>query len=203
LLTVPWGRFDGVSWQLNALFNSPGYRWSSFPKWAEAYYKPSVARLCATWEASIRKDKLLPIIPFNDIMISILTQIPAKLRCGAGWRDFAITTNGDVLPCPIAGMETMKLCNISHPGAGIENRWQIEGPCAHCPIRDLCGGRCLFANYYNEWGRDGFDFVCGCTRFLIDNLKQRESLCRLRCTENINLWQQLSRRQHHGCEVIP
>lgn len=204
LVNSRWCKFDGVYWQINALSDIPGYEWSDFYGWLHKCYLPGLDRLFNIWLKALSKGKILPIIPFNEIISLILSDGKSKLHCGCGWRDFAITTDGVVLPCPVAGLSEFQLCNIRDPPPyHLEDVCTVCGPCMQCEASSICGGRCLLASHKNEWGSKAFSEVCFSTKHLIAKLREATPQVKEWINEGKISWDILARRVHHGCEVIP
>jgi radical SAM protein with 4Fe4S-binding SPASM domain len=90
-------------------------------------------------------------------MQSLLLGEQTQLRCGAGWAEYNVQTDGNLSPCPVmSGMKDFYAGNIS-AGRRSVKKVLIGGRCTGCDIKGLCGGRCLYANVTMKWGPDGFD----------------------------------------------
>ena len=89
------------------------------------------------------------------------------LHCGAGKDAVAITTDGRILACPIAGEFAWNEIGDFNSFKKIE----IGGPCKSCDVYTICGGRCLFFHMEKLWGERGFHSVCRITKHLIYNLE--------------------------------
>ena len=169
--------FDSVHWQLDAQFWQSDYSKEKVQSWFEGYNK-GVRDLVREWLSNMETRGVVPrIYPFVGVMESMLTGKPAKLRCGAGWTEFNIQTDGKITPCPVmAGMKDFYLGDIwkTNP-RDLANAISVRDPCPSCSIYGLCGGRCLYANVTKFWGEEGFDLVCGTVKNLIDSLASAES----------------------------
>ncbi|MEM2780784.1 MAG: TIGR04084 family radical SAM/SPASM domain-containing protein, partial [Candidatus Bathyarchaeia archaeon] len=93
--------FSSVHWQLNAGF------WSDFEKrkfkeWSEESYNPGIRRLVKFWVDQMeRRGVVLRLYPFLGVAQSLLFgEEKSLLRCGAGWINYAIQTDGHIIPCP-------------------------------------------------------------------------------------------------------
>ena len=173
-LTDP--HFDHVHWQLDALWDSPPeLRWTNFDKWIAESYNPGIVKLVKNWGTEIlTRTKILPIVPFNGVMHTLLTGAKIGLRCGSGIDSFAVSLNGDITVCPIApewGFAKVGTIFDSRPEE-LPYKVRIGEPCTYCEISGLCGGRCLFANKTKLWGENGFRTVCESTRAMIDQLSK-------------------------------
>ena len=164
--------FDSVHWQLDAQFWQSDYSKENVRGWFEAYDK-GVRDLVRDWISKMERTGEVPrIYPFVGIMESILAGRSMNLRCGAGWTEFNIQTDGNITPCPVmAGMKKYYLGNIwkTNP-SDLANAIWVGHPCPTCSVFELCGGRCLYANVTKLWGQEGFDLVCGTVKNLISSL---------------------------------
>ncbi|NLI62226.1 MAG: TIGR04084 family radical SAM/SPASM domain-containing protein [Methanosarcinaceae archaeon] len=165
--------FDSVHWQLNALFWKNDYKKRNFSKWVEESYNPGVKKLIDYWVNAMKEDKkVLRIYPFVAITDTLLKGEKTKLRCGAGWQEYNIQTDGKISPCPVmAGMSDFYVGDIVSADPKKLKEIHTTGPCLKCNIYDICGGRCLYANATMKWGEKGFEEVCKTVRFLIESLQ--------------------------------
>jgi len=171
--------FDSIHWQLNVLFHDDDM-WCTdkdkVRKWFKSSYNPGITRLVRLWADEIIKNNIvLQIIPFIGIMHSLLADSPVKnLRCGAGCDMWAITTAGDIYPCPVMrSYPEFRLGNISdNEPSDLKPAFSLREPCTSCNVFNLCGGRCLCANLKNEWNDEGYELVCGSVKHLINELKK-------------------------------
>ena len=85
----------------------------------------------------------------------------------------ALTTNGQLLGCPIApDFEWNVLGDFKK-----KTTVKIGEPCIHCDQYKICGGRCLFTYKKQFWGKEGFNAICEVTKFLIYELEKRKKQC--------------------------
>ena len=77
-----------------------------------------------------------------------MTNGKSNLRCSSGWNAVSVTTDGRYLCCPVANSDKW-----NHIGTLKDNNpldvmgiKVIGGLCNKCDIKDICGGRCLYAN---------------------------------------------------------
>jgi putative peptide-modifying radical SAM enzyme len=208
LLELDDPNFDHVHWQIDALWDSPPkLRWTDFDKWISESYKPGVMKLVRTWgDAILREKRVLPIVPFNGVMHTLLNGEKAGLRCGSGINSFAVTTNGDITVCPIAPeWDFAKVGTIfnSRP-EDLPCKVRITEPCTQCEILNLCGGRCLFANKTKLWGEIGFQTVCRSTRVMISELsKLKDPIMHMILGKEISQNEFESVPYNNGTEIIP
>jgi uncharacterized protein len=204
LLDNPDFAFDSVHWQLNALFwrNDRGRR--RFAQWARESYNPGISRLVREWTRAMREDgKVLMMYPFADVMQSLLKGEKTLLRCGAGWAEYNVQTDGRISPCPVmAGMKDFYAGDIAMMPADLK-QVLIGGRCNSCNIKDICGGRCLYANVTMKWGPEGFDEVCGTIRHLIGELQAVLPEVRQLIADGKIKESDFDHMRFNSCEIIP
>ena len=165
--------FPHVHWQLDVVW-SPLWELHEFEKWAESSYMPGIEKLVALWADEIKKGNVPGIVPFLGIMKRMIWGGKAGkgLPCGAGREAVAITTDGRVLACPIAGEFLWNELGNKIDVLRSFKKVEIGEPCASCDVYDICGGRCLFAYKERLWGDEGFRAVCRVTKHLIRQLEE-------------------------------
>ena len=164
--------FPFVHWQLDVVWSAL-WELDEFTAWAEESYKPGLQKLISTWIEKVKQGNVTGIVPFRGIMTRLLYDITG-LPCEAGENAMAITTDGNILACPIApGHFWNDLGDIS---TGY-HQVHIDNPCPKCDVYDICGGRCLFANKERYWGMEGFHAICDVTKFLIGELQKYRHIC--------------------------
>ncbi|KAJ4456182.1 putative AstB/chuR-related protein [Paratrimastix pyriformis] len=111
------------------------------------------------------------------------------IRCGIGHDTFSITTDGRLGGCPCGIGEAWNTLGYTHPknrylgrhpdleeivtpAASLPNCLTVREPCPSCDIRDVCGGRCVYASKTKYWGDEGFDAVCATVRHLVAELRR-------------------------------
>ena len=123
----------------------------------------------------ISDNEVLKIYPLLGIANSLLFgEKKSFLRCGGGWINYTIQTDGYIIPCPIMwGMKKYYLGNIKDSNPLNLTKVRIElSPCIDCDIFGLCGGRCLYANITKRWEKEAYEQVCINTKELIDSIKR-------------------------------
>ncbi len=168
--------FDHVHWQLDALWDiPPASRYGGikgFENWVKNSYNPGITKLVNEWIKNMEGGKVLGIVPFLGIIKMLIWGSDGLLPCRSGIDAFAITTSGKILACPIAPefeFNVVGEIKSSHPRK-LLNSVPINGPCLDCEVKNICGGRCLFANKTMLWGERGFKLVCSTVKHLIDEL---------------------------------
>ncbi len=169
------GLFDHYHWQIDALWDFPkDLRWKNFDHWLDHVYNPGITRLVKWWIEDMKRTGVpLGIVPFIGLSRILLKGERVALQCGAGLNAFSITTNGIVLPCPVAaGYEWARIGTLRELlPKDIVGKIHLEEPCLSCDIRHVCGGRCLVANKTKYWGQEGFFKVCDSIRHLINEIR--------------------------------
>ncbi len=157
--------FPHVHWQLDVVWSN---LWDveEFEKWAERSYTPGIEKLIKLWLKKMEEGILLGIVPFLGIIKRMIWG-GEGLHCGAGKDAVAITTDGRILACPIAGEFAWNEIGDFNSFKKIE----IGEPCKSCDVYTICGGRCLFFHMEKLWGERGFHSVCRITKHLIYNLE--------------------------------
>ncbi len=96
---------------------------------------------------------------------------PHTIRCGCGYANYTIMTDGHIGPCPVmAGMSDYYVGHIrtAHP-LGLQEIG-IRGSCADCRIFGFCGGRCLYADAIWPWSPAQKELVCSAVYALHEGL---------------------------------
>ena len=204
LLDNPDFAFDSVHWQLNALFwrNDRGRR--NFAEWVAESYNPGISRLVREWLRAMREEgRVLEMYPFVGVMQSLLKDEKSLLRCGAGWAEYNVQTDGHISPCPVmSGMKDFYAGDLGTDPARLR-KLPIGGPCKSCDVRDVCGGRCLYANVTMKWGPDGFAEVCGTVRHLIGELRAALPEVRQLIADGKIRESDFDHTRFNSCEIIP
>ena len=157
------GAFDKVHWQLNVVWSE---RWD-FEEWASKSYLPGIRRLLDTFLAELRRGRVLKIVPILGVLSAHFFGGYEGSPCGAGYRSFAVSTDGRVLACPIAVRERWAV--LGDINRGFKPMGPYLAPeCRSCPYRRYCGGRCLYASIERLWGEDGWRAIDEVTRAYLD-----------------------------------
>ena len=198
--------FTSIHWQLDAQFWEKDYDEHLFEKWISQNYNPEIRNLIDFWIKCMEKDgRVLKIYPFLGVMESLLKAVPSKLRCGAGWIEFNIQTDGIITPCPVmAGMKDFYLGNIYDTNPmDLIDVVSVTEPCPQCKIFHLCGGRCLYANATKLWGERGFQLVCNTVTNLIYWLKRSLPKIQSLIRKDIVSIEDFDYTKYNSCEIIP
>jgi len=198
--------FSSVHWQLNAGFWKNDFARRNFRRWSEESYNPGIRKLAEFWVDHMKANGIvLRLYPFLGIAHSLLSgEKTSLLRCGGGWINYAIQTDGHIVPCPTMwGMKDYYLGHISNADPLKLKKILVSEPCTECDIFDICGGRCLYANITKRWNKDAYGLVCNTIRNLVDTIKRQLPRIRL-LIENgkINL-RDFEFMKYNGCEIMP
>jgi len=198
--------FSSVHWQLNAGFWGNDYARRDFKRWSEQSYIPGVARLARFWVDQMEEKRAVPrFYPFLGVANSLLTgEETCLLRCGGGWINYAIQTDGYIIPCPTMwGMKDYYLGHVRDADPLKLKKLFVNDPCTNCDILGVCGGRCLYANITRRWSKEAYDQVCNTVRGLTTAIEAQ--LPRIKqLIENGTISQRdFDFMKYNGCEIIP
>jgi radical SAM protein with 4Fe4S-binding SPASM domain len=151
------------------------------------------------------KGTVLKLYPFLGIAHSLVHKEPSLLRCGGGWINYAIQTDGHIIPCPTMwGMKNYYIAHISnaHP-LKLKQTPISNEPCTSCDILSICGGRCLYANITKRWNNEAYAAVCNTVKALVNTIEaQLPKIKQLITNGKISL-SDFEFIKYNGCEIIP
>ncbi len=149
---------------------------------------------------------MLKIYPLLGIAESLLNdENNCLMRCGGGWINYAIQTDGYIVPCPTMwGIKKHYLGHIKDANPlQMPKIFVNQKPCIDCKLLKVCGGRCLYTNIVKRWNDDAYKKVCYTVEQLIETIKAEipriQSLIR---QKKISL-QDFDYLKYNGCEIIP
>jgi uncharacterized protein len=205
LLNNPNYSFSSIHWQLDAGFWKNDFAKRHFAEWVEENYNPQIKELVEFWvHAMEREGKVLRLYPLLGVMHSLLREEESLLRCGSGWINFSIQTDGHIIPCPVmSGMKDYYLGHIqdSHP-LQLKKDY-VEHPCTNCEILQECGGRCLYANITKRWSNEAYSLVCKTVKNLVESLRTAlPGVKKLIDDEKIG-FSDFEHMKYNSCEIIP
>jgi putative peptide-modifying radical SAM enzyme len=198
--------FSSVHWQLNAGFWGNDFGRREFRKWTEESYNPGVQKLAEFWvDYMEEKGKVLRLYPLLGIAQSILSREEKSLmRCGGGWINYAIQTDGYIVPCPTMwGMKDYYLGHISSANPSNLKKVFVGEPCSPCAILNVCGGRCLYANITKRWSAEAYGQVCGTVQNLIEAVDENIPRIREFIRKGKVGLKDFEFMKYNGCEIIP
>jgi len=198
--------FSSVHWQLNAGFWENDFVRRNFKKWSEEDYNPGIRKLVRFWVDCMEENGVvLRLYPLLGVAQSLLYgEEKSLLRCGGGWINYAIQTDGHIVPCPTMwGMKEYYLGHISSADPLKVKQIFVDETCKKCDIYGICGGRCLYANVTRRWSSEAYSLVCNTVKNLINSIEGEMPRIR-RLIES----RRISPRgfefmKYNGCEIIP
>ncbi|MDR0797965.1 MAG: TIGR04084 family radical SAM/SPASM domain-containing protein [Nitrososphaerota archaeon] len=199
--------FTSVHWQLNAGFWGNDCQRRNFGEWSKNSYVKGVKALAKFWVDTMeQKGQVLKIYPLLGIAYSILHDEKMNfLRCGGGWINYAIQTDGYVLACPTMwGMASHYLGHIadSHP-LKLKKVFVNQQPCSNCEILNMCGGRCYYANITQRWSIDEYKKICNTVKALIDDVAAEVPRIKLLISQGKIYLSDFDFIKYNGAEIIP
>jgi putative peptide-modifying radical SAM enzyme len=198
--------FSSVHWQLNAGFWKNDFARRDFKRWSEENYNSGIRELVKFWVDYMEKNGVvLRLYPFLGITQSLLSgEKTSLLRCGGGWINYAIQTDGHIVPCPTMwGMKDYYLGHISNADPLKLKKVFVGEPCTKCGVYHICGGRCLYANITKRWNNEAYSLVCDTVKNLIDAVsKEIPRIRRLIDRGKISM-KDFEFMKYNGCEIIP
>ena len=198
--------FSSVHWQLNAGFWGNDFARRDFKRWSEENYNLGIQKLVKFWVDYIEKNGVvLRLYPFLGIAQSLLSgEKTSLLRCGGGWINYAIQTDGHIVPCPTMwGMKDYYLGHISNADPLKLKKVFVGEPCTKCDIFHICGGRCLYANITERWDRKEYNLVCNTVRNLVDAVAKELPRIRKHIENGRISLKDFEFMRYNGCEIIP
>jgi uncharacterized protein len=199
--------FSSIHWQLNAGFWGNDYQRRNFEEWAKASYVPGVRQLVHFWVDQMEKNGVvLKLYPLLGIANSLLHEEKTCLmRCGGGWINYAIQTDGYIIPCPTMwGMKKYYLGHIRDANPlKLKQLFVDQSPCVKCPILNVCGGRCLYTNITKRWSDNAYSKVCGTVEQLIESVAAEIPRIHMLIKEGKLKLEDFDYLKYNGCEIIP
>jgi len=198
--------FSSVHWQLNAGFWSNDFQRRNFKEWSVESYNPGIRRLAKFWVDTMEKKGIvIRLYPFLGVAQSLLIgEEKSPLRCGAGWINYAIQTDGHIIPCPsMWGMRDYYLGHIRNANPLKLKKVAVGEPCTNCKILGICGGRCLYANITKRWKPEAYKLVCQTVENMINAIAtEMPSIMKLIKAGKIKI-EDFQFMKYNGCEIIP
>jgi len=198
--------FSSVHWQLNAGFWGNDFARRDFKRWSEESYNPGIWKLVKFWvDYMEEKGFVLRFYPFLGITQSLLSnEKMSLLRCGGGWINYAVQTDGNIIPCPsMWGMKKYYLGHISNADPLKLKRVFVGEPCTKCDIFNICCGRCLYANITKRWSIEEYSIVCKTVRNFVEALVKELSRIRKSIEKGRINVKDFEFMKYNGCEIIP
>lgn len=200
-------KFNSVHWQLNAGFWGNDYARRDFKNWSENNYSLGVEKLTQFWVDQMEtQGTVLRLYPLLGIASSLLLdKEPSLLRCGGGWINYAIQTDGYIIPCPTMwGMKKYYLGHIAETNPlSLGKVFVNDVPCKECDILGMCGGRCLYANITKRWSNQAYATVCNTVKKLVTAVETEMPRIRRLIREGKVSLGDFEYLRYNGCEIIP
>ena len=198
--------FSSIHWQINAGFwrSDIPDRLGAFSRWVRESYNPGIRELIGFWVKRMERGVVLRLYPFLGVMKSLLRGEGSLLRCGSGWINYTIQTDGHIIPCPIMiGMRDFYLGHIKDSDPSRLRKIYVGSPCTECEILHECGGRCLYANLTKRWPDQAYRLVCETVENLIAQLKRALPIVKRLISEGKISMKDFDFLEFNSCEVIP
>jgi putative peptide-modifying radical SAM enzyme len=198
--------FSSVHWQMNAGFWENDFKRRNFQEWSERSYNPGIRELVKFWVDYMDEiGVVLKLYPFLGIAQSLLSgEERSLLRCGGGWINYAVQTDGFIVPCPTMwGMKDYYLGHISSADPLKLKRLGLNSPCTECDVFGVCGGRCLYANVTSRWSSEAYGLVCGTVKNMIDAVKEELPRMKQLIKNGKMGLKDFDFLKYNGCEIIP
>jgi uncharacterized protein len=207
LLNNPEVSFTSAHWQLNAGFWGNDYQRRNFEAWTKTSYVPGVDALTHFWVDHMEeKGVVLKLYPLLGIANSLLhEEKDCLMRCGGGWINYAIQTDGYIIPCPTMwGMKAYYLGHIKDANPlQLPKRFVEEKPCSECKILGLCGGRCLYTNITKRWTDEAYSKVCYTVEKLIQSVESEIPRMKQLIDSGRIALEDFDYVKYNGAEIIP
>ena len=196
--------FSSIHWQLDANF-SDDFSHRRFAEWVKMSYNPGILSLVKEWVDHMEsKGEVLRWYPFLDPMEDLLRGRQSRLRCGSGYANYSIMTDGHIAPCPVMiGMSQFYVGHVRDADPRHLPLITVSGECTDCTIFGFCGGRCLYSNITKPWGETGRHMVCSTVKHLHKSLTDALPRVKDLLTREIIHPEDFSHEKYNGCEIIP
>jgi putative peptide-modifying radical SAM enzyme len=204
LASNPDYSFSSIHWQVDANF-AGDFSLRRFEEWARDSYNPGIRSLVDIWVDHMETNgNVLKWYPFLDPLEDLLSGRKSRLRCGSGYANYSIMTDGNIGPCPVmTGMSQYYVGHISRSHPLELDPVPIRGDCPECRIRTFCGGRCLYSNITQPWGVAERKVVCGTVENLRDALITALPRVQNLIDRGTITMGDFAHEKFNGCEIIP
>lgn len=204
LASNPDHPFSSIHWQVDANF-AGDFSLRNFGDWTKNSYNPGIRKLVSEWVAHMETErKVLRWYPFIDPMEDLLYGRESRLRCGSGYANYTIMTDGNIGPCPVMiGMSQYYAGHITQSHPLRLRQMSVGGECSDCSIRTFCGGRCLYSNITRPWGTEQRRLVCDTVGNLREALTEALPQIRSLMERGVVTAADFAHEKFNGCEIIP
>jgi putative peptide-modifying radical SAM enzyme len=195
--------FSSIHWQLDMGFYESDYDQEKVDNFIRKYNK-EISKLIKFWIKNMNKGKVLKIYPFLGIFDSLYHGTKTKLRCGSGYANYTITTNGKIICCPITNcIKDFEIGDIKKNNPNKLKEISVIEPCPSCDYFNLCGGRCLYSNRAKLWPADGEKQICSTIKYLINKLGRNLLEIKYLIDKRIVKEEDFSYERYFGPEIVP
>lgn len=191
---------DSIHWQIDAGFYKNDFIEEKFANFAKKYNK-EISKLIDFWLEQMKSGKVLKLYPLLGFFENIYYNTKTKLRCGAGYAGYAITTDGIVTACPI--MNNVKEFYCGNLDSKELKQIDVIEPCISCSIKDICGGRCLYSNHAKLWPEKGQEMICQTIQHLTKEIKRVLPTIKELIKSKIISEKQFEYEKYFGPEIVP
>jgi uncharacterized protein len=199
--------FTSIHWQLNAGFWGNDYQRRNFEEWSKTNYIPGVAALTRFWvDQMVESGVVLKLYPILGIAESLLNgEKNCLMRCGSGWANYSIQTDGYIMPCPTMwGMKRYYLGHIKDANPlNLPKLFVDQKPCVDCDILGICGGRCLYTNIVQRWPQEAYSKVCHTVHELVNSVQAELPRVQQLITSGKIKLSDFDYIKYNGAEIIP
>jgi putative peptide-modifying radical SAM enzyme len=198
--------FSSIHWQLNAGFWKNDFARRDFERWSRNSYNPGIIKLAKFWVDTMENEGIvLRLYPILGIAHSFLhKEEKSFLRCGGGWINYAIQTDGYIIPCPTMwGMKDYYLGHVSTTNPSKLRKIHLGEPCTECEAFNICGGRCLYAIVTKRWTSEAYADVCNTATNLIQAVRAQMPRIERLIKEKKVMLKDFEYTKYNGCEIIP
>jgi putative peptide-modifying radical SAM enzyme len=198
--------FSSIHWQMDANFWYDYHERPEFREWIEDSYNRGILRLVKKWLELIKETGEIPRwYPFCGLVRDrVAFSGSASMRCGAGHMNYAIQTDGNIVPCPcMLGMKDYYCGSIFDSDPKTLKKIEPAGDCAGCDISDFCGGRCLYSNIIRPWPEEGRRLVYESVLNLKSAVESVIPEIREMIGQGFISSEDFRINKYNGCEIIP
>jgi len=196
--------FSSIHWQIDAGF-SGNPRAGDFRNWMDHSYIPGIRHLIRDWVTIMEESgRVARWYPFLQTTEDLLLGRESRLRCGCGYANYTIMTDGHIGPCPVmTGMRDYYVGHIRTADPLALPEIGLSGSCPECDIFGFCGGRCLYADITRPWSPEQKELICRAVNALREGLTRVLPQIR-NCIESGRIGlDDFSHTRYNGCEIIP
>jgi len=196
--------FSSIHWQIDAGFYGSDFEKRDFAEFVKKY-NLELKQLVDYWVGNMSQNgKVLKLYPFLGMFDSIYHNKKEKLRCGSGFANYTIATNGKISVCPIMhDWVDFQVGDIKESDPDNLKEIYVNGLCSKCDVSDLCGGRCLYANRARLWPENGERMICNTVKGLIEAIKEKLQDIKQLISNDIVKESDFVFEKYTGPEIIP